>query len=263
MADYEETMVETEDNDEQVDEILPDDIVEEEEDEGPEVSLESFTEESGEEEGETEEQEAPSGKQGTSEPGYVQGRIAKAVDKAVRETEARLTAQFEAQYAPIRERLLEMDAMELVKKGEVKNLELAKELLRYRNGQQPVSEPKAEQPRNEQGQFTSQQDKIESAKIEQHVDMLYHQAQKIKASGGPDVIAAFKENEDIKNRVISGEIDFYDLAEELSKPKKKPPAPMRSPNGANAQTKGSIMSMSDKQFDALVKAVQGGKRIRG
>jgi hypothetical protein len=77
------------------------------------------------------------------------------------------------------------------------------------------------------------------------------------------VIAEFKKNEDIKRRVVSGELDFYDVAELMKQPaKKKPPAPMRSPNGANAQAKGTIMSLSDKQFDALVKRVQGGERFR-
>lgn len=89
---------------------------------------------------------------------------------------------------------------------------------------QPKQQPK-QQPRNEQGQFTSQQEQ------ENHVraDMLARQAQKIKANQGLDVMAAFNENEDVKNKIISGEWDFYDVAEAMQKPRKKAPAPMRSP----------------------------------
>jgi len=251
--DNEETMVEQEDN--EVEELLPDDIVEDSEEE-PEESLESLMDEGQP----AEEQETPKGKQGTSEPGYVQGRIAKAVEKAVRETEARLTAQFEAQYAPIRDRMLEMDAQELVRKGTVKDLETAKELVRYRQGMQPQA--KQEQPRNEQGKFTSQQEMIETARTEARIDELKRQAEKIKKNGGPDVIAEFSNNKDIKQRVVSGELDFYDVAEMMKANKRRPPAPVRSPNGVNGQIKGTIMSMTDKQFDQLEKRVQGGERFR-
>ena len=249
MADYEETMVETEDSGEEVEEILPDGIVEEEDEDGPEESLSSII---GEDEGEssTEEQEAQPGKQGTSEPGYVQGRIAKAVSKALAEErgniKAEVMAELEAQYAPIRERLLEMDARELV---------------RYRNNQ-PQAAKKDEPARNVKGQYVSKEQLVSEAKTEARIVELKKQAARIKAKGGPDVVSEFMNNSEVKRKVINEEMDFYELAEEMEARKKKPPTPMRSPNGANAQAKGTIMSLSDKQFDELVKRVQEGARIR-
>jgi len=257
---FDETMVNGADN-EAVEEVLPDEIVEDSEDEGPEESLESLTDEGQA----AEEQESPKGKQGTSEPGYVAGRIAKAVEKAVAETEARLSAQYEAQFAPLRDRLLEMDAKELVKSGEFKSIDRAKEYLQLKQGIAPtVTDKPAEQPRNANGQFAAKKEQSEAdIRVETTVSMLNKQAAKIKANGGPDVIAAFRSNEEISNKVRSGEWDMYDVADYLNKTQsKRPPAPMRSPNGVNGQIKGTIMSMSDKQFEQLEKRVREGARFR-
>jgi hypothetical protein len=262
--DYEETMV-NEAGDEEVEELLPDDISEEE-DESPEESLDSLMNETEEDGQAAEEQEAPKGKQGTSEPGYVAGRIAKAVEKAVAETEARLTAQFEAQYAPIRERMMEMEAQDLVKKGEVRNIEIARELVRARQGMAPASkteEPEA-QPRNAKGQYTSRSEQDDGGSdpvTTERIRGLQHQVDKIAAAGGPNVVAEFQSNREIKEKVIAGEMDFYDVADYMrNKQKKRPPSPMRSPNGVNGQIKGTIMSMTDKQFELLEKRVQEGRR---
>lgn len=256
---FEEAMNNGEDT-ELAEDLLLDEVVEDSEDEGPEESLESITEEGQA----AEEQESPKGKQGTGEPGYVAGRIAKAVEKAV----AQVTAQYEAQMAPIRERLLEMDAKELVESGKVKDLETAKELVRYRQGQPAAAAAaqSAEQPRQANGQLAPKES-AENAEepdpaTKARIEMLRHQANKIKAAGGPDVIAEWNSNEEIKKAVIAGEMDFYDVAEAMKNPKKKPPSPMRSPNGVNGQIKGTIMSMSDKQFEQLEKRVREGARFR-
>ena len=254
---FEEAMNNGEDT-ELAEDLLLDEVVEDSEDEGPEESLESITDEGQA----AEEQESPKGKQGTGEPGYVQGRIAKAVQKAVAETEARLTAQFEAQYAPIRERMLEMEAQDLVKKGDVKNLEIAKELVRARQGM-PAQQPTGQsaQPRQANGQFASAQD----AKMNARLEILAEQADKLSAKIGVDLIDVMKSDMKIRDKILSGKMDFYDLAEQVKNQptKKKPPAPMRSPNGVNGQIKGTIMSMSDKQFEELEKRVKaGGVRFR-
>ena len=130
-------------------------------------------------EGNQEEAEADKGgSEGRKEPGYVQGRISKAVEKAVAETEARFTAQMqalEAKYAPIRERLLEMDARELVKKGDVKNIEIAMEVVRARQGlpPQPAEDSKSDQPRQANGQFASKDSvSADNARIEGRFDVL-------------------------------------------------------------------------------------------
>jgi hypothetical protein len=94
--------------------------------------------------------------------------------------------------------------------------------------------------------------------------MLAHQADRIKEARGIDVIGEFNKNPKIKEKVISGEMDFYDVAEAMSKAKaKKPPAPMRSPNGATGGTPlNAISQMTDEQFERLEKRIQGGARIR-
>ena len=249
---FEEAMNNGEDT-ELAEDLLLDEVVEDSEDEGPEESLESITDEGQA----AEEQEPPKGKQGTGEPGYVAGRIAKAVEKAV----AQVTAQYEAQMAPIRERLLEMDAKDLVASGKVKDLETAKELVRYRQGQPAQAKPAetAEQPRQANGQFAPKSDPV----IEAQINLLAKQAEKIKAKTGLDVIEAMNNDPEIKKKITSGEMDFYEVAEQMqSQQKRKPPAPMRSPNGVNGQIKGTIMSMSDKQFEQLEKRVREGARFR-
>lgn len=233
--------------------LLSEEIVEEPQDDS--VSLEEVLNET--EQGESGEQPQSAG--GKQEPGYVRSRIDKAVQKAVAETEARLTAQFEAQMAPYREQMLNAQAQELLASGKVKDLETAKELVRYRQGQ-PQTQPAESQPRNEKGQFTAQEESSSAAS--ERVRMLKHQADRIKAAGGPDVIAATQNDEEIKQKIINGEIDFYDVAEQLKQNggRRKPPSPMRSPNGASGAQKTAIESMTDEQFARLVKKVQGGAR---
>lgn len=254
--DNNETMVE---NDyAEADDTLEEGLVEETDESGTQDLDEFIKSES--DDSEDEPQDEPEQPKGSNGPGYVQKRIEKALAKERASITAEITAKLEAQYAPLRERLLEMDAKELVKSGEVKDLETAKELVRYRQGQ-PVQPRKDQQPRNEQGQFTSQQEAIENARTEARIAVLKHQAEKIKANGGPDVIAEFSNNPEVKQKVISGEIDFYDVADMMKAPKKRPPAPMRSPNGASGSEKSTIASMTDEQFEKFENKVSGGARF--
>ena len=93
-------------------------------------------------------------------------------------------------------------------------------------------------------------------------DILSKQANKIKTSRGLDVMAEFNGNEETKAKVLSGEWDFYDVAESMSaKPAKaKVPAPMRSPNGASGAERSTIATMSDEQFDRLDRKISEGAR---
>lgn len=245
---------------------LPEGLVEETADES-EISLEEAVDETVDSEQAAEEQPAAAEAENppAKEPGYVKQRVEKAVARATAETEARLRAEFDARMAPIMERLLVEDAKELVRNGEFKNLETAKEYLRLKQGM-PVQTAEAaqDQPRNSNGQFAPKQKPADDVATQARIDMLKHQAERIKANRGVDVIAEFNNNPDVKNRIISGEIDFYDVADEMSsKPKKsKPPAPVRTPNGAaNDQQVNAIMGMSKEQFAAFVKRVQGGAVI--
>lgn len=250
----EETMVEEQIDDVAADDALPEDVVEEQAE--PEQSLESVMTDNEE----SEEEETDKGERGTSEPGWIRKRIDKAVSKAVEKTRAEMLAEFNAQMAPLRAKMLEDEAKELVRTGAVKDLEVAKELLSYRQGRNPEptkadgSAKDSVPPRNERGQFKSNDDAATLARI----DMLKHQATKIKNSTGLDVIAEYNSNKAIKDAIIAGEMDFYDVAEEMKnrKPGRKPPSPMRSPNGANAVNPNAIDSMSDEQFDRMERNIK-------
>ena len=246
--DYEEIMSDADegmDEAAQEEDFTPDDLSEEEDDSAE--SLDSLNEDEGEA---VEEQSQP---QGTSEPGYVQRRIERAL---ARERES-IRAEMEAQYAPIRERLLDMDARDLVKQGEFKSIERAKEYLQLKQGIQsaPAYEPDEEPDSREQ--YAPAEDPATSARI----DMLAHQADRIKAQTGIDVIDEFANNEEIKNKVISGEMDLYDVAE-MMKPsaRRRPPAPTRFSNGASGQAPNAITSMSDEQFERLERRIKEGAR---
>ena len=257
MGDPNETMVENFD-DVPADDALEEGITEETDES---ESLESLTEGEGEESEAPAEEEPKDGKQGTSEPGWIRKRVDKAVEKALAEQERRLTAQFEAQMAPIRDRMLTEEAKELVRQGEFKSLERAKEYLQLKQGIAPSAQdaPQA-QPRNSNGQFAPKEDPATTARIK----MLSHQADRIKAAGGPDVIAEWRNNPEIKQKVIDGEMDFYDVAEAMKgTARRKPPSPMRSPNGASGQNNpNAIDQMSDEQFRRLEKRITEGARYK-
>lgn len=227
------------------------DVVEEEEDTSE--SLDSFT---GEEEAPAEEKQT--GSKGTNEPGWFQSRWNKNVEKLSAQIREEVRNEYEAQIAPLKERLLDMDAKELVKSGEFKSIERAKEYLQLKQGVQPtVTEKPAEQPRNANGQYAPKEDPVVQTKIE----ILRKQAAKIKEKSGIDVIDIFSKNEDIKKAVISGEMDFYDVAEQAKTSRRKPPAPARSSNGASGQSPNAIDSMSKEQFARLEKKISEGARI--
>lgn len=250
--DFEETMVD-ENLDEQTDDTFEEEIVEEEQDESE--TLDSLTEEE-----ETPEEEPEPQPQAT-EPGWIKKRVEKAVSKAVAETEARMQAMFDQQMAPIRQKMMEDEAQELVRSRKVADLETARELVRLRNGQPapaPVEEPK--QPRQANGQFAP----VSNAETSARIAMLNHQADRILEQGGPDVRAAFMDNEDIKMKVISGEMDFYDVAGYLDEKtsRKRPPSPMRSPNGASGQNPNAIDTMSDEQFERMERKIKEGARYQ-
>ena len=92
--------------------------------------------------------------------------------------------------------------------------------------------------------------------------MLAHQAVRIKERTGVDVFDVFTNDEDIKQRVMDGELDFYDVADMMSEKKtKRPPSPMRSPNGASGSNQpNAITNMSDEQFERMEKRIREGAR---
>lgn len=246
--DYEETMVENEDFDTEADDTLPEGIEEEDMSEEEDLS-EALNEE---------ETEQPEPQPASGEPGYVKRRVEKAVQQALARERESIRAEMEAQYAPIRKRFYEMEAQDLLNSGKVKDIDTARELVGYRHG--VVPEQAEPQPRNEQGQFASRNDPTTDPGVSARVDMLAHQAKAIAKETGLDVIDVFSEDPDIRQAVMDGEMDFYDLAKTM-KSRKRPPAPMRSPNGAIGANPNAIESMSAEQFARLEKRIDGGARI--
>lgn len=193
------------------------------------------------------------------EPGWIKQRISKAVDKA----KAEVRAEYEAMLAPLRESMFDRQAQELVQSGEFKSLERAKEYVRLKNGDtsQPQQKPAAQQPRDDQGRFQQRGESENRVRA----TMLAQQAEKIQSRRGLDVMSAFNSDPDIKQRVLSGEWDFYDVADHLDaggqQPQRRvPPAPVRSPNGAGNTSGMSIANMTDEQFERLQQNLFRGKR---
>lgn len=170
------------------------------------------------------------------EPGWIKGRV----DAAVRKAEERIRAEYEAKLAPLYESMRDRQAQELVAQGEFRSLERAKEYLQLKGGEavNPVSEPEPQDP-----------------VIQARASLLAKQAEKLK-SRGVDVMAAFNNDPQIQQKVLSDEWDFYDVADSL---KKTPPAPVRTPNGVGVQTV-NIQNMSDEQWARLQKNLSKGGR---
>lgn len=182
-----------------------------------------------------------------SEPGWIKQRVNKEVTKAVQATEQRLRAEYEAKLAPLRESMMERQAEELVKQGEFRNIARAKEYLRL-GGRVTLEEPS----NGREGQ-PARQDPEASARIK----VLAKQADKL-AKRGTDVMGVLNSNPQIRDRVMSGEWDMYDVAEAMNAPQRKAPPVVRSANNGNAPAM-DIRSMSDAQFKKLQENLRSGK----
>lgn len=73
-------------------------------------------------------------------------------------------------------------------------------------------------------------------------------------------MALFQEDPDIRQRVLSGEWDFQDVA--LSQlqaqgGRRHVPAPVRSPN--HTETRRSFQTMSDKEFEDFNRRIDAGE----
>ena len=100
--------------------------------------------------------------------------------------------------------------------------------------------------------------------VDQRAALLLQQAEAIAQAGGPNMIEMFQEDEVIHENVSSGAWDFsiaygYLLGREsVKKNARKPvPAVVRTPNHAN--TRKSVASMSDREFDELDERLSRGE----
>ena len=189
--------------------------------------------------------------QGTSVPEKEPGWFQRRWEQKEKQLEARIRNEYESKFgskfASMQEKIIEMDAKELVASGEIKDLEVAKELVRLRSGA-----PAAPQPHEEAGTV----DPV----IEARSRILGEQADKIKAKTGIDVMEVYDSDPDIKQKILNGDMDFYELAESLRETGSRPPAPSRSPNGARG-SRNAIESMSSKEFAELEKKLEQGGRF--
>ena len=209
--------------------------------------------------------EEPAKGEAAKEPGWIKQRVDKAVEKARKSWEA----EQEKKLRPLYESMWDRQAEELVRQGEFKSLERAKEYVRLKGGVDVTPskpEQKTEEPkRDAQGRFTGNnpQEKKQDPVLKAKADMLYKQVQKIQ-NRGVDVMKTFNEDASIRQKVISGEWDFYDVEDYMvnngiTGATRHVPTPVRSPNGA--KTGGlSIANMTDAQFERLQENLHNGKR---
>jgi len=207
-----------------------------------------------------------------SEPGWMKKKMEAYANKALQEQETRLRAEFRAELnnvlGPLRESMYERQADDLVASGQIKSKEMALKYVKAMAGitsSEPDQQPKTHtQPRTPDGRFaSSQQQQTEpDAETKARARILAAQADKIKSSKGLDVAALFQTDPEVKEKVLSGEWDFYDVAEAMSsQPRRRVPSPVRSSNsamGAPADA-SAIANMSDAQFERLLKNLGEGK----
>lgn len=192
----------------------------------------------------TQQAEAPA-----KEPGWIKGRVDKAVQRAVRETEERMRAEFEQRLAPFRERMLDEQAESLVNAGEFKSIERAKEYVRLKGG------VTLEEPAVTQEAQPAQQ--AQDPETQARLKFLANQADKL-VRRGTDVMSVFRSDENIQRAVLSGEMDFYDVAEQMNSQRRVPRA-VRSANNASAGAM-DIAGMSDADFQRLQRNLAAGKK---
>ena len=176
----------------------------------------------------------------------------KGYDRGKQEAEAawqQEKAQYEARISKLQELEIKDQARTLAKEQHISE-ELAERIVRAEAG---VPRPQQEQtqqnqqPRDAQGRFVSK-----DADYRAYADKLLEQASHIKDLTGIDVMSIYNQDDDVKRRIASREIDFYGLAKEIqSKPaQRKMPPVVRGSNGSTARSHG-IASLTDDQLDEL------------
>lgn len=122
----------------------------------------------------------------------------------------------------------------------------------------PMEEEEATQ---EDGRETQRQDEID-----QRAALLMQQAEAIAEAGGPDMLEVFRQDDVIRENVLSGAWDFqvaygYLLGRDSMQKgnRRMVPAAVRSSN--HASTKKGIASMSDREFNELDERLARGEII--
>lgn len=183
-----------------------------------------------------------------SEPGWIKKRVETAVEKRLAEVESRIRGEYETQMAPMRAAMIEREADQLIEEGEFKSRERAIEYLQLKKGA-PVSA----QPRDESGRFAAKQDDG----IEARANILFAQAETLKASTGVDVMAIYNSDPEVKRKVATGEWSFLDVYKSLPEAGRRIPSPTRSANNGSLSDV-NILKMSKAQHDKLNDTLAGG-----
>ena len=205
------------------------------------------------------------------EPSWIQKRLEKERARTRAEVRAEMQAEFDRQLAPLRESMIDREAQMLVDAGEFKSKERALEYCRLKNGMPSIapetpSESSAEKPaRDSNGRFakadspaSGSADPVQQAQA----NLLARQAQRIKSKTGLDVMQLFNSDPEIQRNVLSGEWDFYDVADHMNngKPRSNAPTPIRTSGGVSGNVDTTIANMTDEQFAKLQKNLASGHR---
>ncbi len=191
-------------------------------------------------------EEAPTAKK---EPGWIKQRVDKAVSKAVQEARAQMESDFEKRLAPIRDNMINRQAQELVDRGEIKNIATAKEYLLLKQGTPKIEEMMAQEsamrtPKAQEQQLEQPQENIA------HLKLLTRQVEKIRKQNNIDLMPMLAKDETMRQRILTGEIDFYDVLAQMERKNANIPTPSRSTNGS-ATKKASIAGLNDEEFSQL------------
>ena len=193
--------------------------------------------------------------------GGIKGRLLdadrKGYDRGKSEAEAAWQtekAQYEARIQQLVEYEIKDEAKKLAAQENISEA-LAERLIRAERGMPGSVQPEVQQnsqPRDERGRFVSPKSDDANA----YAQTLLDQANTIKRLTGQDMMALYNSDKSIQDRILSKEIDFYDLAEEMRTQKRMPPV-VRSANG-QANRHRSIADLTDDQFDELDRRLEQG-----
>ncbi|MDD3411578.1 MAG: hypothetical protein PHY12_12305 [Eubacteriales bacterium] len=219
-----------------------------------------------------EQQDEPDEREDAPENKGLKGRILAAEKKGEKRAQARITeletaqAQWQKEKSEYEQRLSKYQEMELqqeaaaLAKEENISEKLALRLLRAEKGVKAPETPA--QPRDASGRFArteTTQEAQSAPDVSDRAAQLMEQAKLIRKMGGPDVLQIFQQNDEVKNRVASGEWDFADVANHYAD-HQRAPAPVRTANAGRVQ--GIDMEhVTDEELDKINDYLKHGGRI--
>lgn len=168
-------------------------------------------------------------------------------------------AEYQARIQKLEEYEIKEQARELAKQENISEA-FAERVIRAERGvpqAQGNAESKPEaQPRDAQGRFVSR----EQNDANTYANELLKQAETIKRLTGTDMMALYNSDKTVQNRILSREIDFYGLAEEMREQpqqRKGTPPVVKAANGSGYHHRG-IADLTDEQFDELDRRLEQG-----